>query len=911
MRNFFQTILTTSFHGSIVILAVLLLRQLLRKAPKKYICTLWILAGIRLLLPIPVESAFSLQPGSLTIPIPSAWGRYLPFLWGTIAAGIGIYSVASYMHLRRQVFDAVKIPGGWESDRIDTAFVLGFIRPKIYIPTGMPSETRKQILAHERTHLDKGDQWIKMLGFVALALHWFNPLVWVSYICLCKDIEMACDERVIQFMELEERKEYSTALLRCSTNRVHYAACPVAFGEVSVKYRIQSILNYRKPSFWLSLLAVLAFLFVGVCLVTNPQNTVEVPVDADEALRQISAVSPEAFTPAVTPESPENPDWGLEIFADVGSTTGGNLVFCMDETFFKTSEFLKIADVTLEQWKDGAWKPLTSANGYGKLLGDYEIYFGSHREAKVEYNAQPLDWSLMHGALSDGDYRVSLKVTSQTSTATFYAPFHIYRKLLPSEQENALTRCGNALKALASSEAYQVCISATAPDGEVYPTRTITCASPQMRVDHYVGDMVVSSSRNENVSVSCENWQEPFTLDGNRQFLFPEGESVISEETISFCSVWADYTGTTFRGTDTYSFYDDGTLKSVRRLTQTLDAQGKVTDSRVALLESARGEDASFSEYIRELADYQTQDSFDEQYDSPWHIAFRVDDDLLSPTSAEVWLGQDNVGVSDYTTDGTYWLEKKVGVNWERLGGPEKYGSWSDETIRLTNKTAIRQADWSDTYGTLDAGIYRMGKRFFRGEESTIQYSEFAIYPSGGVYGQGAKEALTRVDAALSKVANGNYRVEKTVFRTAGYDRHSWMSEIYWKYGDTVVVDFYNDMEAYSHSVAQEPGGVYYNTWLKRSLYESDYDSIYFPAGYSLISDREIRLVFTLSSTSDQNPAILYTYRFDEDGDLWEIEEHMMGYNQTGLTYRYTITDTPEAEIQAWVEAKKAEQDNR
>lgn len=171
MREFFQTILTTSFHGSIVILAVLLLRLLLRKAPKKYICTLWILAGIRLLLPIPVESAFSLQPGSLTIPVPAAWGKYLPFVWGAIAAGIGIYSVASYMHLRRQVFDAVKIPGGWESDRIDTAFVLGFIRPKIYIPTGMPSETRKQILAHERTHLDKGDQWIKMLGFVALALH--------------------------------------------------------------------------------------------------------------------------------------------------------------------------------------------------------------------------------------------------------------------------------------------------------------------------------------------------------------------------------------------------------------------------------------------------------------------------------------------------------------------------------------------------------------------------------------------------------------------------------------------------------------------------------------------------------------------------------------------------------------------
>lgn len=135
---------------------------------------------------------------------------------------------------------------------------------------GMTPEEQRYILAHERTHLDKGDHWFKMVGFLALALHWFNPLVWAAYILLCKDIEIACDERVVQFMELEERKAYSAALLNCSTNRAHFAACPVAFGEVSVKERIKSVLSYKKPSFWISLVGVIAIVFVAVCLVTSP-----------------------------------------------------------------------------------------------------------------------------------------------------------------------------------------------------------------------------------------------------------------------------------------------------------------------------------------------------------------------------------------------------------------------------------------------------------------------------------------------------------------------------------------------------------------------------------------------------------------------------------------------------------------
>ncbi len=271
MEGFVENLLTASFHGSVLILAVLVIRLVLWKTPKKYICLLWLLAGIRLLLPIEIRSDLSLQPRFTLPALPEgSWRVWLICLWAVIAAGFGVYSLVSYRKLKQRVRGAVPIRGGWESDHIDTAFILGFVKPKILIPTGMSSQSRRYILAHERTHLDKGDHWIKMIGFLALALHWFNPLVWVAYICLCKDIEMACDQRVVQFMEVAERKSYSSALLSCSSRRFHLTASPVAFGEVNVKKRIISVLNYKKPSFWISLLGVLAFFFVAICFLTSP-----------------------------------------------------------------------------------------------------------------------------------------------------------------------------------------------------------------------------------------------------------------------------------------------------------------------------------------------------------------------------------------------------------------------------------------------------------------------------------------------------------------------------------------------------------------------------------------------------------------------------------------------------------------
>ena len=334
MESLFSNILTASFHGSIVILVVILLRVLLRKAPRKFICFLWVMAGLRLLMPFEIQSSLSLQPmpevaqvqqwqapaesapaPRETFPAPPAqrpeaqlpqasetpirpvttetptverpkpalnWKGLVPYVWLGVAACFGFYTIYAYLSLKYKVREAVKIRGGWECEGIETAFILGFIRPKIYIPMGLSPTVRKYVLAHERTHLEKGDHWIKMIGFLALALHWFNPLVWIAYILLCKDMELACDQRVVRFMDLEERKSYSAALLSCSTNRAHFAACPVAFGEVSVKDRIKMVLNYRRPGFWVSLLGVIAIAFVAVCLVTNPAREPDSPAQATD-----------------------------------------------------------------------------------------------------------------------------------------------------------------------------------------------------------------------------------------------------------------------------------------------------------------------------------------------------------------------------------------------------------------------------------------------------------------------------------------------------------------------------------------------------------------------------------------------------------------------------------------------------
>ena len=325
MEKIFESILEASRSGAVIIAVILALRLILTKTPKRFICLLWMLAILRLLLPFSIESPLSLQPDldQVTAPrqeiviipdqgisvIPGTsdssqsgttalvphdfmintgslvidgqvidrveyyfdWTVLIPGIWALIACGFLLYTAVSYVLLKQKVKNSVQLDKNiFECSTINTPFLLGYFRPNIYLPTGLPPQDMEHILAHERTHLRRLDNWTKLLGFLALSLHWFNPLVWVAYALLCRDIEMACDEDVILTMELYDRKEYSSALLRCAAGHRVISISPVAFGEVSVKQRIPRILGYRKPAFWISLAAVVAVIFVAVCFLTDP-----------------------------------------------------------------------------------------------------------------------------------------------------------------------------------------------------------------------------------------------------------------------------------------------------------------------------------------------------------------------------------------------------------------------------------------------------------------------------------------------------------------------------------------------------------------------------------------------------------------------------------------------------------------
>ena len=315
MNNLFLDFLNISITASYIILAVILIRFIFPKIPRKFICILWAIAGIRLVLPFPFESIFSLIPSAETVPpdivmshsptiqsgIPMVNNAVNPVIsdylapdaaasvnplqiltgvaWNVWIIGVAVllvYGIVSCFRVRKTVSDAVLLNGNiWQSEKVVSPFILGVIKPKIYIPYGMDGDVRSYVIAHENAHLKRRDHWIKPLGFLLLSVYWFNPLIWIAYIMLCKDIERACDEKVISQMNEDNRKEYASALLECAVNRRRIAACPLAFGETGLKERVKGIMNYKKPAFWVMVIAVIACIVAAVCFLTNPKTPAE------------------------------------------------------------------------------------------------------------------------------------------------------------------------------------------------------------------------------------------------------------------------------------------------------------------------------------------------------------------------------------------------------------------------------------------------------------------------------------------------------------------------------------------------------------------------------------------------------------------------------------------------------------
>ena len=295
MSALFLTILHMSVCASWLVLAVLLLRLCLRRAPKWFNVLLWGIVAVRLVFPFSVESPLSLLPrteairpaittvqtqpaqissaaaaGGSAAPAQS-WLSILAWVWLAGAAALLLYTMVSTLRLRHRVREAVRLRGNiYQSERIDAPFVLGTIRPRIYLPYRMDSRDRQHVIAHEQAHLRRGDHLWKPLGFLLLTIHWFNPVMWLSYVLLCRDIELACDETVIRELGCEQRADYMQALVSCSVNRRRIAACPLAFGEIGVKERVKSVMNYKKPTFWIILATVIACIVLAVCFLTDP-----------------------------------------------------------------------------------------------------------------------------------------------------------------------------------------------------------------------------------------------------------------------------------------------------------------------------------------------------------------------------------------------------------------------------------------------------------------------------------------------------------------------------------------------------------------------------------------------------------------------------------------------------------------
>ena len=402
MDDVFLKLVNLSISASWLILAVLVLRVVLKKAPKWVMPLLWGVVALRLVCLFSIESALSLIPSAETIPseivtetrepvlyeqatldivtnptLPSAAEvpvgvsrqqaqvdfNIYSILWLAGMAALLVHALVSAGKLKRKLATAILLRDNiYESEFVDSPFVFGVVKPNIYLPMHMDEGTAAYVIAHECAHLARRDHWWKVLGYLVLALHWFNPLVWVAYILFCRDIELACDEKVVKGLDGAARADYSQALLSCAAPKRAVAACPLAFGEGNIKTRVKSALHYRKPAFWVAAAAVLAVVIVAVCFLTNPRSergslvwaqklnaadvaSIELYVPAEGEARQYKKLDTEEMAQAVELinssrgtyiEKPETvygglPVWFLLTMADgtvhaVGSVVGHYLI---------------------------------------------------------------------------------------------------------------------------------------------------------------------------------------------------------------------------------------------------------------------------------------------------------------------------------------------------------------------------------------------------------------------------------------------------------------------------------------------------------------------------------------------------------------------------------------------------------
>ncbi len=412
MADVFIKTLNMGIAASWLILAVVVLRILLKRAPKRFRLLLWAVVGLRLVLPVSIESALSLIPSTQTLPEdvmyaaapelntgiaalndainPAFTAAFAPepaasanplqvllpaasVIWLAGAAAMLLWALVSWLRLRRRVAEAVRLEGNvFESERVASPFVLGLIRPRIYLPFGLDEGAREQVLTHERAHIARGDHVIKPLGWLILAVYWYNPLVWLAYALFCRDIELACDERVIRRLPVSGRADYSQALLDLSRPHHGVGACPLAFGESAVKCRVKSVLTYKRPAFWLIMLAAVLCIGAAVCFLTDPK------AEADDSVQNDSHDYGIPIT--VTAVLPENfPEQVLEFAKGCAAQQAAN----MDYLNISAAEITELASYSEAELTDGGVACL--------------FKLGAHYELADPENVMPAGGMLIEG----------------------------------------------------------------------------------------------------------------------------------------------------------------------------------------------------------------------------------------------------------------------------------------------------------------------------------------------------------------------------------------------------------------------------------------------------------------------------------------------------------------------------------
>ena len=413
MEAVFLKLVNMSITASWLVLAVLILRLLLKNGPKYIRVILWGFVGLRLIFPFSVESIFSLIPNPEPLPeeflyaatpqvnsgIPALNEAVNPIIaqsmtpnelasanptqiWSFIFSQVWIlgtilmlgYALVSFLILRHKVSASIRLDKNLRlCDHIESPFILGVFRPVIYLPSELDPKTADMVLAHEYAHIQRNDHWWKPLGFLLLCVYWFNPVLWLAYILLCRDIELACDEKVISNLENDEKKAYSSALLRCSVNRKLIAACPLAFGEVSVKTRIKSILNYKKPAFWMILIAVILCIVVAVCFLTDPLVMID-PLTLE--------------------------DWGITVTASDPTSTGVTLAYDIPDNL--DGKITIPSNQILLELKDGQWIDVLPIIPTEDVVWDFmKIIYPDY---KADY--QRVEWETIYGEVPPGQYRI-------------------------------------------------------------------------------------------------------------------------------------------------------------------------------------------------------------------------------------------------------------------------------------------------------------------------------------------------------------------------------------------------------------------------------------------------------------------------------------------------------------------------